>query len=452
MSKPDEFDPRLKAYLHRGASTPAPAGMDERIVGAVARRRTGWLLQAAAAAAVLVLAIGLGIAVRQARQTVGVGPTPTPVTTPSVNPTLSPTVSPTPTTSPKAYPLLPPASMHMVDRNIGWAAGSGTNRILRTPDGGTHWDDVTPASARAGTWITYFLDANNAWLASSLQPGSGSPDFSVVIYRTVDGGRSWQETGTAASQQGWPASMDFVDPAHGWLLMDLGSAAGSQGVAFYGTADGGATWTKLSEADTSGNAGHLPLSCSKGEPVFLNSSTGWIPGSCGAGGGPFFFVTHDGGRTWSDVSLALPSGYSGSCMCAISNLRLSNPRFSASRSGYFVLDIFGADSAQHDFIYTTQDAGANWRPGAMLPRNCFTADFISPALGWTVDAKTNSILQTGDGGQHWATLATIPSSQGVMDFQFVNSAIGWAMGSEPSGNTLIKSSDGGRTWTTQLSP
>jgi photosystem II stability/assembly factor-like uncharacterized protein len=39
-----------------------------------------------------------------------------------------------------------------------------------------------------------------------------------------------------------------------------------------------------------------------------------------------------------------------------------------------------------------------------------------------------------------------------MDFQFVNSAIGWAMGSEPSGNTLIKSSDGGRTWTTQLSP
>jgi photosystem II stability/assembly factor-like uncharacterized protein len=88
----------------------------------------------------------------------------------------------------------------------------------------------------------------------------------------------------------------------------------------------------------------------------------------------------------------------------------------------------------------------------MLPRNCFTADFISPALGWTVDAKTNSILQTGDGGQHWATLGTIPSSQGVMDFQFVNSAIGWAMGSEPSGNTLIKSSDGGRTWTTQLSP
>ena len=447
MSKPDGFDRRLKAYLDRGASTPAPAGMDGRIVGGVPRRRTGWLVQVAAAAAVLVLAIGLGIAVRQARQTVGVGPTPTPVTTPSVKPTLSPTVSPTPATSSKAYPLLPPASMHMINRNIGWAAGSGTNRILRTADGGTHWDDVTPASARAGTWITYVLDADNAWLASSLQPGSGSPDFSVAIYRTVDAGRSWQETGTAAAQQGWPASMDFVDRTHGWLFMNLGSAAGSQGVAFYGTVDGGATWTKLSEADTSGNPGHLPLSCSKGAPVFLNGSTGWIPGACNAGGGPFLFVTRDGGRTWNPVNIALPAGYSGSCMCGISSLR-----FSDATTGVLVLDIYGADGALHDFLYSTPDGGTSWLHGWVLPPNAFSVDFLTAAVGWTLDAKNNTVLYTRDGGQHWATLGTIPSSQGVADLQFVNSAIGWALGSEPAGNTLIKTSDGGQTWTTQLSP
>jgi photosystem II stability/assembly factor-like uncharacterized protein len=39
-----------------------------------------------------------------------------------------------------------------------------------------------------------------------------------------------------------------------------------------------------------------------------------------------------------------------------------------------------------------------------------------------------------------------------MDLQFVGATIGWAMGSEPAGNTLIKTSDGGRTWTVQLGP
>src|ERR1700737_2946110 len=162
-----------------------------------------------------------------------------------------------------------------------------------------------------------------------------------------------------------------------------------------------------------------------------------------------------GGRhEWQSGSpaIALPAGYSGPCMCAINSLRFSDPRFSTSRTGAFVLDLYGTDGAPHDFIYYSTDAGAHWWPGPMLPQNCFTADFLTAAVGWTLDAKGNVILYTGDGGQHWSTLGTIPSSQGVMDFQFVNSAIGWALGSEPAGITLIKTSDGGRTWTTQLAP
>src|ERR1700737_986828 len=164
MGKPDEFDPRLKAYLHRGASTPPPAGMDARIIGAAPRRKTGWGLQVVAAAGVLVLAIGLGIVIQRARQSVGVTPTASSVPSASTKPT----PYPTPTTTATAYPLLPPASIHMINASTGWAAGSGSDRILRTTDGGDHWNNVTPSQARLGNWSTFFLDANNAWLASSL--------------------------------------------------------------------------------------------------------------------------------------------------------------------------------------------------------------------------------------------------------------------------------------------
>ena len=443
MPEQRNLDERLRAFLARAAATPPPAGMNARITGS-GPRRNALAFQVMTAAAILVLAVGLGIVLQRARQSNSVLPAGI---SPTAAPLVSPSGKPTPTTSARPYSLLPPDSMHMISATVGWAAGSGTNRILRTTDGGSHWDDVTPTSARAGTWITYFLDAGNAWLASSVQPGSGSPDFSVATYRTADGGRSWQSIGQVAADQGWPTSMDFVDRAHGWLFMNLGFAAGSQGVAFYSTTDGGATWTKVSEADTSGNPGHLPLSCNKGAPAFINSATGWTPGACSAGGGPFFYVTHDGGRTWNNAGISMPPGYGGNCMCGITSLR-----FSDARNGVFVLDLYGADGVQHDFLYATHDAGSSWQPGPMLPPNAFIADFINATVGWTLDAKKNTVLQTGDGGQHWSTLGTIPSSQGVMDLQFVNASVGWALGSEPSGNTLIKTSDGGRTWATQLSP
>jgi photosystem II stability/assembly factor-like uncharacterized protein len=402
-------------------------------------------MQVAAAAALLVLAIGLGIALQRARQSAEGPPKPSP----SASSITKPTPYPTPTSTRAPYPLLSPASMSMINASTGWAAGSTTDRILRTTDGGAHWDDVTPKTAKAGTWATYFLDANNAWLASSLQPGSGSPDFSVTIYRTADGGRSWQQAGRAAAKEGWPASLDFVDTAHGWLFMRLGGAAGSEGVVVYETANGGTTWDKNPEADPSGNPGHLPLRCTKVAPVFLNSTTGWIPGACNAGGGPFLYVTHDVGHTWFDAGLSLPAGYIGSCMCEISSLRFSDPR-----TGVFVLDIYGADGLPHTFLYTTHDAGASWQAGPTLPANCYTVDFINATIGWTLDAKTNTILGTSDGGQHWATVGTIPTNSNavVMDFQFVTSQVGWALGADSRGLPILKTSDGGQTWTTQLGP
>src|SRR5438093_820672 len=143
----------------------------------------------------------------------------------------------------------------------------------------------------------------------AFQPGDTTSDFSVEIYRTSDGGRNWSRTGTSVAGWGFPGAIDFVDRQHGWLLMKQDGTLqtpGSDMLAIYGTADGGASWSKLSETDTSGLAGHLPLACSKTNLVFVTATTGWIQGGCGAGGGYFLYVTRDGGRNWAGVSLRIP--------------------------------------------------------------------------------------------------------------------------------------------------
>ena len=169
MNNRPDLESRLRAYLSSGARTQAPSGMEGRIAARVLGRRYSWAFQLMAAAAVLVLAIGLGVGVSKLRQSnaaLKVSPRPTPIVTPtaSVSPPATPPASPTPEPSVGPYPLMAPTTFTMVSVSTGWAAGSGTDRILRTSDGGADWNDVTPRGARLGNWTTFFLDANNAWL------------------------------------------------------------------------------------------------------------------------------------------------------------------------------------------------------------------------------------------------------------------------------------------------
>ena len=127
-------------------------------------------------------------------------------------------------------------------------------------------------------------------------------------------------------------------------------------------------------------------------------------------------------------------------------------RFSDARNGVFVLTSYASAPVPESVVYSTADGGGSWRPGPSLPAQAYEVFFIDKSHGWTLNAKSNSLLSSSDGGQHWSLAGPIPSTQGVMGFQFVTTEIGWATGSEPAGNTLIKTLDGGQTWTTQLSP
>ncbi len=156
-----------------------------------------------------------------------------------------------------------------VDAKVGWVEVTDTmgNYDLRfTDDGGATWTD--PRSMPSGGDVQ-FVDADHGWILNSEMTGSGATsNFSVVVLRTADGGRTWEKpAGTdlgaipGDSQKTYSlTSMHFRDALHGELFVSVGSGsdgpaaersaspAAAQVCEQLSTSDGGATWSQPKSA------------------------------------------------------------------------------------------------------------------------------------------------------------------------------------------------------------
>ena len=113
-------------------------------------------------------------------------------------------------------------SIHMFDATTGWAEGSdGT--VLRTTDGGIHWQDVTPQQMpHTMVWNGYnqYISATMAWISVTVNKDNSSnyrPSTTSLVFHTTDGGQTWQET--TLNTGGYQVDViRFVNAQDGWLL------------------------------------------------------------------------------------------------------------------------------------------------------------------------------------------------------------------------------------------
>ncbi|MGQ4660008.1 hypothetical protein [Lysobacter sp. F6437] len=152
-----------------------------------------------------------------------------------------------------------------VSDKVAWASG-GEGTVLRTVDGGQHWQAIrVPGAAGLDFRDIEGVDADHA-VVLSIGPGEASR-----VYRTGDGGRSWQLAFQNRDPDAFLDCMAF-EGAHGVILGD--PVAGRFQVLE--THDGGEHWTLR---------GDSPESAS-GEAAFAAS------GTCIAlSGGNIVFVT-----------------------------------------------------------------------------------------------------------------------------------------------------------------
>ena len=101
-----------------------------------------------------------------------------------------------------------------VSKDVAWVGGT-EGQVLRTVDGGKHWQNVSPPGAGALQFRD--VEAFDAQRAVVLSIGTGEDSR---IYRTVNGGKSWTETFRNADANAFYDCFAFNDHKHGRALSD----------------------------------------------------------------------------------------------------------------------------------------------------------------------------------------------------------------------------------------
>jgi photosystem II stability/assembly factor-like uncharacterized protein len=280
-----------------------------------------------------------------------------------------------------------------ISSTTGWAVGGRT--LLGTTDGGRTWHQL--GEARQLIRSVHFVSATHGWgiaggnapliMHGTLIPGG--PGSTLIV--SNDGGRSWTELSGA----GDPQSVCFSDATHGWLASLSG--------AVYRSQDGGQSWNQVLQMASSqpGLTGWARLECAAPSALWVQ----WAPGGAAAGHSPYVIYATTNGQTWRTV-MAEPG--------TIGNQLPGVPAGPGSYPGSFsIVDpsdaVFVGDTppANAATAMIATNGGATLKSTGQIAGawQTFDAAFVSTSIGWvlTVNGSGQAIIvATTDGGYHWS--------------------------------------------------
>ena len=207
------------------------------------------------------------------------------------------------------------------DRNT-WYVAVGSGGVWKTVNAGTTWTPVFDGEGSYSIGCVTIDPANphTIWVGTGENVGGRHVGFGDGVYRSRDGGASWQNLGLKDSQH---VSKILVHPKNPDVVYvaaqgPLWSKGGDRGL--FKTTDGGRTWTKSLGAGEW--TGVTDVAMDPRNPDVLYAATWQRHRTVAAymGGGPESGIhrSTDGGATWEKLKKGLPEGPLGKIGLALS--------------------------------------------------------------------------------------------------------------------------------------
>jgi photosystem II stability/assembly factor-like uncharacterized protein len=354
-----------------------------------------------------------------------------------------------------------PTGMDFISADQGWIAETrsslslaGPTVLFRTTDGGHTWQSRLTWEGPGPAQIRFSPDG-----VQGLVVGRGG----VPLFSTSDGGVHWQRQ-EIPSQLRSADLIYFLDAREGWILGYLNEATAGVAAVFH-TTDGGQHWTQTARLDVNQVFSYGQRGGSlQGSLMFHDSSTGWLAPGTMSGTDipvvePHLYITRDSGRSWSVQKLPTQVGIAMDS----TNAGLALPQFFNQQEGVLLVSVFGstpqAPSVQGIYFYSTTDGGDHWSgpfqisiPGG--PGFLQSLVLIDPNHWVVLSNATNA--QTQDAGQHWEPLAwSLPAEVHILTIEFQSAQTGWAevvvAGGHPT-LAMYRTIDGGAHWSKVMVP
>jgi photosystem II stability/assembly factor-like uncharacterized protein len=331
--------------------------------------------------------------------------------------------------------------------------GAVDGGVWKTDDAGRTWQPIFDDQPSQSIGAIAVAPSNPNIIYVGSGEGLHRPDLSVGdgMYRSDDAGRTWRHLGLREGQQIPDVAVDPGNPDRVFAAV-LGHPYGpnpERGI--YRTTDGGKTWQKVlgKDADTGGSA----VAIDPSHPNIVYAALWqdrlgpWEDKNQFQGTGGGLFKSNDGGDHWERIAAGLPQ-----------NTTQINFSVAASKPTR-LFAVVGTDepgaysSAAGLGLFRSEDSGLHWtritadpRPSLRIGGGDLPIIRVDPSNPDTVYSTGLVTMKSVDGGVTWSTLRGAPGGD---DYQNL-----WI--NPNHSNTLALVSDqgavitvnGGRTWST----
>lgn len=339
----------------------------------------------------------------------------------------------------------------MPDGKLTLWVGAASGGVWKSLDGATTFTPVfdgQPVQSIGAVEIdkrntdTVWVGTGEAWTRNSVSIGNG-------IYKTTDGGDTWQHLGLEGSERITDIRIDprASDTVYACVTGRLWSDSLERGV--YRTRDGGRTWQQVLKAPNA-STGCASLSLDEKNPDVLFAALwdfrrkGWTFRSGGesptAPSASALMVTRDGGNTWSEITPAQNKGFAQKPYGRIA----VNVAPGDSKRVYAFVE--STDSA----LYVSDDGGATWeardKSQWMVWRPFYFARMtVDPNNPDRVFKDDGNLILSEDAGRSFSVVGGFNGMHGDIHDVWVNPKNSKHVISGDDGG-LWQSHDGGSKW------